>query len=82
VIRPPEFSENRFPLFGIMLIEGMTMSRSRDIGPGFTKDPAPVASSGLIHAVAASLAIALSVCLVVALTLASARLALALPLPG
>ncbi|MCB1412275.1 MAG: HtrA2 peptidase [Xanthobacteraceae bacterium] len=39
------------------------MTRSRGAGSGFVNDPAPVASSRLTHAVAASLAVALSVCL-------------------
>jgi hypothetical protein len=54
------------------------MKPSRDAGQGFADTPAPVASSGLIHAVAASLALAVSVCLVMTLTLASIN-ALALP---
>jgi hypothetical protein len=40
-----------------------TMMRSRGAGSGFIDNPAPVASSRLTHAVAASLAVALSVCL-------------------
>ncbi len=55
------------------------MSRSRGIGPGFAKDPAPVASSGLIHAVAASLAIAVSLCLMMTFTLLAANPHLPLP---
>lgn len=47
------------------------MMRSRGAGPGFADKPAPVASSRLIHAVAASLAIALSVCLMVTFTMLS-----------
>ncbi|MGB3866584.1 MAG: hypothetical protein WBA29_13245 [Xanthobacteraceae bacterium] len=55
------------------------MSRLRGVGPGFAKDPAPVASSGLIHAVAASLVIALSVCLMMTFTLLAANPLLPLP---
>ena len=47
------------------------MKRSRGAGPGFVDTPAPVASSRLTHAVAASLAIALSVCLMVTITMLS-----------
>jgi hypothetical protein len=48
---------------------------------GFANRITPVASSRLIHAVAASLAVgALSLCLVVALTVLSTRASMALPL--
>jgi hypothetical protein len=56
-----------------------TMSRSRGHGPGFAEKPTPVASSGLTHAVAASLAIALSVCLVMTVTLLTINTHLSLP---
>jgi hypothetical protein len=47
---------------------------------GFETRSAPVASSRLIHAVAASLAISgLSLCLVVTLTLLSIRVSMAMP---
>jgi hypothetical protein len=49
---------------------------------GFDGPEAPVASSRLIHAVAASLAIgSLSLCLIVALTVLSIRVSMAMPLP-
>jgi len=49
---------------------------------GFEGPAAPVASSRLIHAVAASLAIgSLSLCLIVALTVLSIRVGMAMPLP-
>jgi hypothetical protein len=49
---------------------------------GFEGPAAPVASSRLIHAVAASLAIgSLSLCLIVALTVLSIRVSMAMPLP-
>ena len=49
---------------------------------GFEGDAAPVASSRLINAVAASLAIgALSLCLIVALTVLSIKVSMAYPLP-
>ena len=50
---------------------------------GFESRPAPVASSRLTDAIAASLAIgALSLCLVVALTVLSIKVTMAMPLPG
>ena len=52
------------------------MMRSRGAGPGFADKPAPVASSRLTHAVAASLAIALSVCLMVTFTMINNMLTL------
>jgi len=49
---------------------------------GFEGHAAPVASSRLINAVAASLAIgALSLCLIVALTVLSIKVSMACPLP-
>ena len=48
---------------------------------GFQGLPAPVASTRLTHAIAASLAIgALTLCLVVTLTVLSSKIAMALPL--
>jgi hypothetical protein len=48
---------------------------------GFDGPAAPVASSRLIHAVAASLAIgSLSLCLIVALTVLSIKVSMAMPL--
>jgi hypothetical protein len=50
---------------------------------GFNGRSAPVASTRLMDAVAASLAIAsLSVCLIVAVTVLSSKVSLALPIPG
>ena len=50
---------------------------------GFESCPAPVASSRLTHAVAASLAIgALSLCLIVTLTVLSIKVTQAMPLPA
>ena len=50
---------------------------------GFSGRSAPVASSRLTHAVAASLAIgALSLCLIVALTVLSIKIAVAMPIPA
>ena len=50
---------------------------------GFDGRSAPVASSGLMHAVAGSLALgALSLCLIVTLTVLSAKVAMAMPLPA
>jgi hypothetical protein len=50
---------------------------------GFNGRPAPVASSRLIDAVAASLAIgSLSLSLIVTLTLVSIKVAMAMPLPA
>lgn len=55
------------------------MSRSRGAGPGFDDQSAPVASSRLTHAVAASLAIALSVCLAMTFTMLTINTHLTLP---
>jgi hypothetical protein len=50
---------------------------------GFESRPAPVASSRLTNAIAASLAIgALSLCLVVTLTVLSIKASMAMPIPG
>ena len=50
---------------------------------GFESHAAPVASSRLTNAVAASLAIgSLSLCLIVALTVLSIKVSVALPLPA
>jgi hypothetical protein len=50
---------------------------------GFEDRAAPVASSRLIDAVAASLAIgSLSLCLIVTLTLLSIRVSMAMPIPA
>lgn len=50
---------------------------------GFHSRPAPVASSRLTHAVAASLAIgALSLCLIVTLTVLSIKATMAMPFPA
>ncbi len=50
---------------------------------GFNRRPAPVASSRLTDAVAATLAIgSLSLCLVVTLTLLSIKLSMAMPFPA
>ena len=50
---------------------------------GFDGQATPVASSRLIHAVAASLAIgSLSLCLIVALTLLSIKVSMAMPIPA
>jgi hypothetical protein len=49
---------------------------------GFVSRPAPVASSRLTNAIAATLAIgALSLCLVVTLTVLSIRVSMAMPVP-
>jgi hypothetical protein len=49
---------------------------------GFVSRPAPVASSRLTNAIAATLAIgALSLCLVVTLTVLSIRVSMAMPIP-
>jgi hypothetical protein len=49
---------------------------------GFDSQTAPVASSRLTNAVAASLAIgSLSLCLIVALTVLSIKVSMAMPLP-
>ena len=51
-------------------------------GSGFDGGSAPVASSRLTHAVAASLAIgALSLCLIVSLTVLSIKVSMAMPIP-
>ena len=50
---------------------------------GFNSRPAPVASSRLTHAVAASLAIgAVSLCLIVSLTVLSIKITMAMPFPA
>ena len=50
---------------------------------GFVSRPAPVASSRLTHAVAASLAIgAVSLCLIVTLTVFSIKVSMAMPIPA
>ena len=50
---------------------------------GFISRPAPVASSRLTNAIAASLTIgALSLCLVVTLTVLSIKVSMALPIPA
>jgi hypothetical protein len=50
---------------------------------GFVGSPAPVASSRLTNAIAATLAIgALSLCLVVTLTVLSIRVSMAMPVPA
>jgi hypothetical protein len=50
---------------------------------GFDRPSAPVASSRLAHAVAASLAIgSLSLCVIVTLTVLSIRVSMAMPLPA
>jgi hypothetical protein len=49
---------------------------------GFQRRPAPVASSRLTHAVAASLAVAaISLCLIVTLTVLSTKATMAMGLP-
>ena len=58
------------------------MTRSPDAA-GFDVRAALVASSGLTHAVAASLAFgAVSLCLIVTLTVLSAKIAMAMPIPA
>ena len=50
---------------------------------GYNRRPAPVASSRLTDAVAASLAIgALSLCLIVSLTVLSIKVSMAMPIPA
>jgi hypothetical protein len=50
---------------------------------GFNSPRAPVASSRLTHAVAATLALGgLSLCVMVTLTVLSIKIAIALPVPG
>jgi hypothetical protein len=50
---------------------------------GFVSRPAPIASSRLTNAIAATLAIgALSLCLVVTLTVLSIRVSMAMPVPA
>lgn len=57
------------------------MIRSPGAAAGFDGRSAPVASSRLIHAVAASLAVgSLSLCLIVALTVLSSQVSVAMPL--
>ena len=54
----------------------------RSSGAGFDSPSAPVASSQLIDAVAASLAIgSLSLCLIVTLTVLSIKVTMAMPIP-
>ena len=58
------------------------MTRSPDAA-GFDGHAALVASSGLTHAVAASLVIgALSLCLIVTLTVLSTKVTMAMPMPA
>ncbi len=57
------------------------MMRSPGAGAGFAGRSTPVASSRLIHAVAAALALgSLSLCLIVALTVLATRVTMAMPL--
>jgi hypothetical protein len=50
---------------------------------GFVSRPAPVASSRLTNAIAATLAIgALSLCLIVSLTVFSIKVSMAMPIPA
>jgi hypothetical protein len=59
------------------------MIRSPRVGLGFETLPAPVASSRLTKAVAASLALgSLSLCLIVTLTMLSIKVSMAMPLLG
>lgn len=59
------------------------MIRSSRAGSGFDTLPAPVASSRLTDAVAASLAIgSLSLCLIVTLTVLSIKVTMAMPIPA
>jgi hypothetical protein len=64
-------------------LEGSTaMIRSLRTSLGFQVRSAPVASSRLTNAVAATLAVAcLSLCLIVTLAMLSIRVAVAMPLP-
>jgi hypothetical protein len=58
------------------------MKRSPDAA-GFNGRPAPVASTRLMDAVAATLAIgSLSLCLIVTLTVLSIKVSMAMPLPA
>jgi hypothetical protein len=58
------------------------MIRSLRVGTGFQTCPAPVASTRLTNAVAASLAVGcLSLCLIVTLTVLTIRVSAAMPLP-
>jgi hypothetical protein len=63
-------------------IEGFTtMLRSPGVEAGFEGGSKQIASSRLIHAVAASLAVgSLSLCLIVALTALSVKVSMAMPL--
>jgi hypothetical protein len=65
-------------------LEGFTaMTRSPRAGAGFEAHAAPVASSRLTHAVAASLAIgSLSLSLVVTIAVLSVKVSMAMPLPA
>jgi hypothetical protein len=59
------------------------MIRSPRVGLGFETLPAPVASTRLIKAVAASLALgSLSLCLIVTFTMLSIKISMAMPLPA
>jgi len=59
------------------------MIRSLRQGPGFQLRLAPVASSRLTNAVAATLAIGcVSLCLIVTLTMLSIRVSMAMPVAG
>jgi hypothetical protein len=73
-------------LLGAALIRlpqrNLAMIRSTGVA-GFSSRVVPAASTRLIDAVAASLAIAsLSLCLIVTLTLLSSNVSMALPFPG
>lgn len=58
------------------------MIRPQGVAVGFESHPMPVASTRLINAVAASLALgALSLCVIVALTAVSISASIGLPLP-
>ncbi|MDB5565442.1 MAG: hypothetical protein JWP84_2008 [Tardiphaga sp.] len=58
------------------------MIRSLRVGAGFQACPAPVVSTRLTNAVAASLAVGcLSLCLIVTLTVLTIRVSAAMPLP-
>lgn len=58
------------------------MIRSPGTASGFNRHAAPVASSRLTNAVAASLAVgALSLCLIVTLTALSIKASMAMPVP-
>jgi hypothetical protein len=64
-------------------IEGICAMKRSSGALGFSGRPAPVASSRLWNAVAATLAIgSLSLCLVVTLTVLSIKVSMAMPLPA